>query len=94
MAIKIMSDHIRNTKPMLASRRCGAKTRSGALCRAPAVAGGTRCRMHGGANGSGAPKNNKNALKTGFYTKEAIEERRRDKAYLRGIQGFIDDLET
>jgi len=32
--------------------------------------------MHGGAEGSGAPKGNQNALKTGFYTKEAIEERK------------------
>ncbi|MGB8901173.1 MAG: HGGxSTG domain-containing protein [Methylocella sp.] len=25
-------------------------------CQSPAVAGRTRCRMHGGAGGSGAPK--------------------------------------
>ena len=32
--------------------------------------------MHGGAYGSGAPKGNKNALKHGYYTQEAIEQRR------------------
>jgi len=53
-----MSDHIRNTGPMLASPRCGAKTRSGGACRSPAVHGKKRCRMHGGAPGSGAPKAN------------------------------------
>jgi uncharacterized protein YjcR len=37
--------------------------------------------MHGGATGSGAPKGNKNALKHGLYTKEAIAERR----YLREL---------
>jgi uncharacterized protein YjcR len=67
--------------PMLASRRCGAKTRKETSCRAPAVAGKRRCRMHGGAEGSGAPKGNKNALKHGLYTKEAIAERR----YLREL---------
>jgi uncharacterized protein YjcR len=33
--------------------------------------------MHGGARGSGAPKGNKNALKHGLFTREALEERRR-----------------
>jgi hypothetical protein len=28
--------------------RCGAKTRAGGQCRAPAVPDGRRCRMHGG----------------------------------------------
>ncbi|MFZ2080570.1 MAG: HGGxSTG domain-containing protein [Xanthobacteraceae bacterium] len=39
--------HHRNTGPMLASPRCGARTRSGKPCRAPAVNGKKRCRMHG-----------------------------------------------
>ena len=34
-----------------------------------------RCRMHGGAKGSGAPKGNHNALKHGTYTKEALQRR-------------------
>ena len=45
-----------HTGPMLASPRCGAKTRSGGACRSPAVHGKKRCRMHGGAPGSGPPK--------------------------------------
>jgi len=32
--------------------------------------------MHGGAPGSGAPRGNKNALKHGLYTRDAIAERR------------------
>jgi hypothetical protein len=32
--------------------------------------------MHGGAYGSGAPRENKNAFKHGLYTREAIAERR------------------
>jgi hypothetical protein len=70
------SNHPRNTGPMLSSPRCGAKTRSGKPCRSPAVHGKRRCRMHGGASGSGAPPGNQNALKHGLYTGEALEERR------------------
>ena len=67
---------------MLASPRCGAKTRNGTPCRSPAVAGKTRCRMHGGANGSGAPKGNTNALKHGLYT---IGQKDFEK-HLRGVR--------
>jgi hypothetical protein len=56
--------------------QCGAKTRSGRLCQNPPMGFGIRCRMHGGAPGSGAPIGNKNALKNGYYTREAIEARR------------------
>ena len=76
-------NHPRNTGPMLSSRRCGAKTRSGDPCMSPAVTGKRRCRMHGGAAGSGAPRGNKNALKRGRYTREAIEECRQLRALLR-----------
>jgi uncharacterized protein YjcR len=31
--------------------------------------------MHGGANGSGAPNGNRNALKHGTYTKDAFRQR-------------------
>ena len=70
-----MGDHPRNTGPMLASQRCGARTRSGKPCMSPAVSGKKRCRMHGGAEGSGAPRGNKNALKHGQFTREAIDQR-------------------
>jgi uncharacterized protein YjcR len=77
-----MSDHIRNTSPMLASPRCGAKTRSGGSCHSPAVHGKKRCRMHGGARGSGAPKANQNARKHGLFTRDALAERRRIQTLL------------
>lgn len=54
----VSGEHPRNTAPMLASPGCGARTRTGQPCRSPAVTGKQRCRMHGGAAGSGAPKNN------------------------------------
>lgn len=56
--------------PFLQSPRCGAKTRQGAACLAPAVNNKKRCRMHGGARGSCAPFGSQNALKHGFNTKE------------------------
>lgn len=66
------SSHKRNTMPMLVSARCGARTRAGGSCRSPAVKGKWRCRMHGGAKGSGAPQGNRNAFKHGTYTKAAF----------------------
>ena len=65
-------------KPMRAAfqnaPRCGARTRKGKSCQGPAMPNG-RCRMHGGKS-TGAPKGNKNALKHGRYSAEAIAERR------------------
>lgn len=87
------SGHPRNTGPMLASDRCGAKTRSGRSCNSPAVQGKKRCRMHGGAPGSGAPKGNQNALKHGLYTRSAIQERRQLQALLRRSHKFLRDIE-
>jgi hypothetical protein len=84
--------HSRNAVPMLTSPRCGAKTRKGGVCKAPAVQGKKRCRMHGGAPGSGAPKNNKNAFKHGLYTKEAIEQRKRLRELIRQSHALIRDI--
>jgi glucans biosynthesis protein len=49
--------------------------------------------MHGGAAGSGAPRGNKNALKHGRYTREAIEERRQLRALLRQSRSLIQQIE-
>ena len=58
--------------------RCGAKTRDGTPCQSPAVEGKVRCRLHGGAEGSGAPPGRRNgSYKSGQFTAEAIEERQR-----------------
>jgi hypothetical protein len=81
-----------DTGPMLASPRCGARTRSGAACRAPAVHGKKRCRMHGGAKGSGAPRANRNARKHGRFTGDAIEERREIRAMLAEARRFLEEM--
>lgn len=77
------SAHKRNTTSMQKSPRCGAKTRSGEPCKAPAVNGNTRCRMHGGANGSGAPHGNQNAFKHGGYSKDYITRMRLARTLMR-----------
>ncbi len=58
--------------------RCGARTRAG-----------RRCRLHGGAPGSGAQPGNANARKHGFYTKQAIAERWRLGALLRVMEASL-----
>ena len=86
------SHHSRNTAPMINSPRCGAKTRKGTQCQAPAVAGKLRCRMHGGAAGSGAPKGNSNALKHGLHTADAKEMRRLVRELSQKTKEIIDDI--
>ena len=82
------------TGAMRKSPRCGAKTRSGGQCLAPAVRGRRRCRMHGGAVGSGAPKGNQNALKHGRFTREEIMRRRRLRDLLRKSDALLQELES
>ncbi|MBM3573860.1 MAG: hypothetical protein FJX52_16110 [Alphaproteobacteria bacterium] len=67
--------------------RCGARTRSGLPCKAPVVAGRRRCRLHGGAAGSGAPSGERNGnYRSGYYTKEAVLYRRRLRALISGAR--------
>jgi len=77
--------------PMHLIRRCGARTRSGNRCGAPAMANG-RCRMHGGPS-PGAPKRNKNALKHGHYTAEAMANRRETASLLRSMTALAAALD-
>jgi ADP-ribosyl-[dinitrogen reductase] hydrolase len=83
--------HQRNVAPMQAAPRCGARTRSGAPCRAPMIACGKRCRMHGG-KGSGAPRGNRNAFRTGLHTtamKARNQEVRRNARRLSVLLGEL-----
>ena len=87
-----MSDHLRNTGAMLASPRCGARIGCGGSCRSPAVRGNKRCRMHGGAPGSGAPRRNRNARKHGLFTRDAIAERRQIQALLGEARKLLEEM--
>jgi hypothetical protein len=67
--------------------RCGAKTRSGKPCRSPVVTGRKCCRMHGRAHGSGGPAGQRNGnYRHGFYTAEAIAERKAIRSWLRSVR--------
>jgi hypothetical protein len=71
-----------------------AQTRRGTPCQSPAVAGKTRCRMHGGAAGSGAQKGRRNGkYRHGGFTTEAIDERRRLAALIRDSRVFLSRLQ-
>jgi hypothetical protein len=87
------SQHPRNSGPMMKSPRCGARTRSAKPCRSPSVAGKARCRMHGGADGSGAPLGNQNALKHGRFTRKAIAERRALRDLIREFETTLERFE-
>jgi hypothetical protein len=52
-----------------------------------------RCRINGGAPGSGVPKKEKNALKHGVFTKEAIEERKHVQALIGETRKLLRDIE-
>lgn len=71
------------------ANRCGAKTRSGAPCKSAPVTGRRRCRMHGGAHGSGAPSGSRNGnFKHGRYTAEMVAARQ----WLREATRMLHEL--
>jgi len=62
---------INPTKPV-----CGAKTRQGGSCRVTPSEGKKRCRLHGGAKGSGAPAGERNGrFRHGRYSAETRAKR-------------------
>jgi hypothetical protein len=69
--------------------RCGARTRSGSPCKSAPATGRRRCRMHGGADGSGAPRGFKNGnYKHGRYTPEVAATRRRLREAAKLFRSF------
>jgi hypothetical protein len=72
------------------ARRCGARTRAGSACKQAAVRGRTRCRMHGGARGSGGPRGERNGnFKSGLWTRESVGIRRAAHARIREIRALL-----
>jgi hypothetical protein len=60
-------------KQLAGAPRCGARARNrgGAPCRAPCVRGKSRCRLHGGARGSGGQLGPKNGMwRGGKFSRE------------------------
>ena len=67
------------------SDQCGAKTRAGTACKRAPCAGKRRCRLHGGAPGSGAPLAERNGnYKHGRYSRVKRAERTAAMARERG----------
>ena len=67
--------HLSTPQPLAlrATPRCLARTRSGKPCQSHPVTGKKRCRMHGGAAGSGAPTGKHNgSYRHGKFTAEAL----------------------
>lgn len=74
--------------------RCGAKTRKGTTCRAPAMANG-RCRMHGGKStgprtSEGLERSKKAHLKHGYYSAGSADMRKYIKQLLRENQALTE----
>lgn len=90
---------LKNNNPpgdFMKAPRCGAKTRKGTPCRAPAMKNG-RCRLHGGK--STGPKTTEGIerirqahIKHGQYTKEAIASRKEFYALLRQLKGAVREV--
>ena len=80
-----------NAKP------CGARTRKGTPCKAPAMRNG-RCRMHGGkSTGARTPEGKERARmanwKHGRYSAAVIAERRKAAAVRREVRDLIRVLQ-
>jgi|GEM_PF-6832657 len=68
---------------------CGAKTPSGAPCPSTPEPGRRRCRLHGGAPGLGAPKDNQNAFRHGYFSQCEKAQRRGENAQWKKLQKTI-----
>jgi len=91
---------LRNGNPQgnpMNAPRCGAKTRKGTPCRAPAMANG-RCRMHGGKSTGprtpeGLERSRKANWKHGYYSAESIAMRRYMSQLLRESRSIMGRIE-
>ncbi len=77
--------------------RCGARTRKGTACMAPAMPNG-RCRMHGGKSTGpktidGIERIRKAHFKNGGYSKQTIGNRKRFNGLLRQYRDTMRELD-
>jgi hypothetical protein len=87
------ADVARRLANLAKAKRCGAKTRSGRPCRQAAVKGRARCRMHGGARGSGGPRGERNGnFLHGKFTAEKLAERRAIRALIREAGALLKSI--
>jgi hypothetical protein len=87
------ADIERRLANMAKAPRCGARTRTGRPCRQAAGRGRARCRMHGGAKGSGGPSGARNGnFKSGLWTRESKRLRGSTRRKLREVRRFLREL--
>ena len=72
--------------------RCGACTRAGSPCRNHPIRWRRRCRLHGGAKGTGARPGNRNALKHGRATAAALGARRAIMRVVRESKKALEEM--
>jgi hypothetical protein len=88
------ADLARRLSNLAKARRCGARTRAGSACKQAAVTGRARCRMHGGAKGSGGPRGDRNGnFKEGLWTRESVDQRKAMRARVKEVRGLLRALE-
>jgi hypothetical protein len=76
-------------QPPSAGPSVGVRTKSGKPCRSQAMKKG-RCRLHGGAKGSGDPPGKRNGqYRHGERTKAAIAEQRKFSALLKKLRAGL-----
>jgi hypothetical protein len=73
---------------MRAAPRCGARTRRGTSCMAPAMPNG-RCRMHGGKSPGGPIGAANGRYRHGRFTRDAKAARREERATIRMIRYLV-----
>ena len=76
--------------------RCGAKTRQGSACQAPAMPNG-RCRLHGGKStgprtAEGLERCRTANWKHGLYSSQALAERHQVRELMRSSAQLLEDL--
>lgn len=88
-AVNPMKRESREPLSLRLALRCGARNRAGNPCQRAASKGKTRCRLHGGAAGSGAPKGRaKGRYQHGKFTCEALEVRAMIREMVREMRAF------
>jgi hypothetical protein len=88
----LQADIERRLANLAKAPRCGARTRAGHPCKQAAVSGRARCRMHGGAKGSGGPRGNGNGnFKLGLWTGANMEMRRAMSFKIREIRALLQE---
>ena len=76
--------------------RCGARTRNGTPCRAPAMKNG-RCRLHGGKSTGPRTKEGIEKIREahfihGRYTKDAVQERKGFNAVISHYREVLKEI--